>query len=398
MTVTVGTLAANLVGDVTGDVNGNVTGDVTGNLTGTASVATSVTATANNGTNETVYLTFIDGQTGSQGIESDSNLYYNPSTNTLTAQVFDGQATGATATIITGLTSESTIADDDLIMIYDSSNTGLRKMTKANFVSALGGGTMSSFTLTADSGTNQTVDDGETVDIAGGTGISTVVSATNTVTVGITAGGVGTTQLAASSVTNAKIAADAVDSAQIADGAVDNVHLAGGITFAKLDGGAYLTSAEAFSDSDTQLMTAAAINDRIQSFGYSTTTGTVTSVSGTGSVNGITLSGSVTSTGSLTLGGSLSNITVSQLAGSAVITSAESFSDDDTTLMTSAAIDDRILSYGYSTTTGTVTSITAGTGLSGGTITSTGTIAIANGGVDTLQLAAGSNHFILREM
>jgi len=56
--------------------------------------------------------------------------------------------------------------------------------------------------------------------------------------------------------------------------------------------------------------------------------------------------------------------------------------------MTAAAIDDRILSYGYSTTTGTVTSITAGTGLSGVTITSTGTIAIANGGVDTLQLAA----------
>lgn len=36
---------------------------------------------------------------------------------------------------------------------------------------------------------------------------------------------------------------------------------------------------------------------------------------------------------------------------------------------------------------GTVTSITAGTGLSGGTITGTGTVSIANGGVDTTQLA-----------
>jgi hypothetical protein len=38
--------------------------------------------------------------------------------------------------------------------------------------------------------------------------------------------------------------------------------------------------------------------------------GTVTSVSGTGSVNGITLSGTVTSSGSLTLGGSLSNVSL----------------------------------------------------------------------------------------
>jgi hypothetical protein len=40
-------------------------------------------------------------------------------------------------------------------------------------------------------------------------------------------------------------------------------------------------------------------------------TGTVTSVSGTGSVNGITLSGTVTSSGSLTLGGTLSNVSLS---------------------------------------------------------------------------------------
>jgi hypothetical protein len=42
--------------------------------------------------------------------------------------------------------------------------------------------------------------------------------------------------------------------------------------------------------------------------GYTTNTGTVTSVSGTGDVNGITLSGTVTSSGNLTLGGTLSNV------------------------------------------------------------------------------------------
>ena len=52
-------------------------------ITGTAAEATSVTATANNTTNETVYLTFVDGATGTQGIETDTNLTYNPSTNVL---------------------------------------------------------------------------------------------------------------------------------------------------------------------------------------------------------------------------------------------------------------------------------------------------------------------------
>ena len=334
-----------------------------------------------------------------------------------------------TAAAITGLTDLGGAPDatNDFIMIYDASATALKKVNRSNFVSGLGA--MSNFTI-SDGSTTQQVDDGETVTFADGTGAEFVVSATNTITVnsvdseidhdalsnfvanehinhtsvvlsagnGLTGGGdisssrqfnVGAGDGITVNVDEVEVTVDDSTielSASDGSGAVRVKD--GGITFAKLAGAGYLTSAETFSDSDTQLMTAAAINDRIESFGYSTTTGTVTSVGGTGSVNGITLTGTVTSTGNLTLGGSLSNITVSQLAGSAVVTSAESFSDDDTTLMTSAAIDDRILSYGYSTTTGTVTSITAGTGLSGGTITSTGTIAIANGGVDTLQLAA----------
>jgi hypothetical protein len=48
------------------------------------------------------------------------------------------------------------------------------------------------------------------------------------------------------------------------------------------------------------------------------TVGTVTSVSGTGSVNGITLTGTVTSSGSLTLGGTLGSIANSQLTNSSI--------------------------------------------------------------------------------
>jgi len=69
--------------------------DFVGNLTGnattatTATVATNVTAVANNSNDETVYLTFVDGATGQQGIETDTALSYNPSSNILTVVELD---------------------------------------------------------------------------------------------------------------------------------------------------------------------------------------------------------------------------------------------------------------------------------------------------------------------
>lgn len=59
--------------------------------------------------------------------------------------------------------------------------------TSFQMLSQLGtsAGSMSSFTLTGDSGSNQTISDSNTLDVAGGTGIDTVVGATDTVTVAI---------------------------------------------------------------------------------------------------------------------------------------------------------------------------------------------------------------------
>jgi len=81
----VGTLVANIEGTVTGNVTGNTSGS-SGSCTGnsaTATESTNVTVSANNSANETVYLTFVDGATGTQGIETDTGLSYNPSTNVL---------------------------------------------------------------------------------------------------------------------------------------------------------------------------------------------------------------------------------------------------------------------------------------------------------------------------
>jgi len=100
LSITAGTLVADLEGDVTGDVTGNAD---------TATEATNVTAVANNSTDETVYPTFVDGATGTQGLETDTDLMYNPSTGVLTSTGFTGAVIGnvtgnasGTAATVTG--------------------------------------------------------------------------------------------------------------------------------------------------------------------------------------------------------------------------------------------------------------------------------------------------------
>jgi hypothetical protein len=88
-----GTITANLTGNASGS-----SGSCTGNsaTATTATTATNVTTTDNTANNETVYITFVDGTSGGQGIEVDSTgLTYNPSSNTLTTSVFSGTATAA---------------------------------------------------------------------------------------------------------------------------------------------------------------------------------------------------------------------------------------------------------------------------------------------------------------
>ena len=82
--------------------------------------ATSVISSANDSTNETVFLTFVDGQTGSQGIETDSDLTYNPSTNILNANIpadnlSAGDAAINLATTTGNITIDAQASDSDII-------------------------------------------------------------------------------------------------------------------------------------------------------------------------------------------------------------------------------------------------------------------------------------------
>jgi len=140
------------VGAVTGNVTGNVSGsagsatgnaatatalatarniggtsfDGTGNIAvALATEATNVTASANNSTDETVYPVFVDGATGTQGIETDTGFSYNPSTGALTATSFTGAVTGT----VTGAASEVTVSannstDETVYPVFVDGATG----------------------------------------------------------------------------------------------------------------------------------------------------------------------------------------------------------------------------------------------------------------------------------
>ena len=101
----------NIVGDNSTNITGinqvtatTFSGALSGNATSatTATTATNVTVTANDNTDENVFLTFVDGQTGSQGIEADNNLFYNPNSNILYAGTFSGKATNIDVTANNG--------------------------------------------------------------------------------------------------------------------------------------------------------------------------------------------------------------------------------------------------------------------------------------------------------
>ena len=70
----------------------------------TATTATNLSAVAYNSTDENNYFPFIDGASGTQGIETDTGLRYNPSNNALTASLMS-----ATGIVTSG---DITVGDD----------------------------------------------------------------------------------------------------------------------------------------------------------------------------------------------------------------------------------------------------------------------------------------------
>ncbi|MEL1222312.1 MAG: hypothetical protein VW277_02345, partial [Candidatus Neomarinimicrobiota bacterium] len=89
--------------------------------------------------------------------------------------------------IISGRTVHSGTLDttNDTVLLYDASITALRQISVSALLAAAGSGNMSSFLVAADSGSAESVTDGQTLTLTGGTGIDTTVSASDTVTIDI---------------------------------------------------------------------------------------------------------------------------------------------------------------------------------------------------------------------
>ena len=69
--------------------------------------------------------------------------------------------------------------------------------------------------------------------------------------------------------------------------------------------------------------------------------------------------------------------------------SSESFADNDTSLMTSAAVADKIEAYGYTTNAGDITAVVAGSGMSGGATDGSATVTLDLNELAEVQIANG---------
>lgn len=82
--------------------------------------------------------------------------------------------------LISGRTEITSVdGSADYILLWDATDSALKRVNRANFVSGLG--TMSSFTIAADGGSSQTINDGNTVTFSGGLGIATTAQNTDTI-------------------------------------------------------------------------------------------------------------------------------------------------------------------------------------------------------------------------
>ena len=147
----------------------NETGTV---LTTASSVtATNVTVSANNSTDETIFLTFVDGATGDQGLETDTGLTYNPSTGLLTSEkllISDGGTIGsASSTSAVTIASTGIVTFVDDILIKDGGTIGNASVADVMTLASTGIVTFKDDLL---------IKDGGTIGSASSTGAITIAS------------------------------------------------------------------------------------------------------------------------------------------------------------------------------------------------------------------------------
>ena len=287
---------------------------------------------------------------------------------------------------IPNLSNEGTADNDDLIIIYDDTASGLKKQTRAAFLSGTGVGNMNSFTI-SDGSTSQTISDGNTITFSGTSNeVEVAVSATDTVTIGlpssITASLTGNASTATALQTARNIGGVSFDGTGNID--LPGVNTAGNqntsgtaaglsATLAVASGGTGATSFADKSviitqDSGTDTLAAVAMdaNGELLIGGTSgpavatlTAGDNITITPGDGSITIAATGGDVTASSTTTFtnktidadgtGNSISNIDIGNMTSAVVVTESDGIAsnDNDTTLPTSAAVKDFVDGQGF---------------------------------------------------
>ena len=119
-----------------------------------------LSAALTNGTDE-MYCVFLGRATATNAPGAGSVNTAAIAADAITeAKIADGAVENEhlNVNVITGQTAETSIATDDTILIHDTSASALRKMTRANFVSGIGGTNTPAFQAYASSSQSQTND------------------------------------------------------------------------------------------------------------------------------------------------------------------------------------------------------------------------------------------------
>lgn len=250
-------------------------------------------------------------------------------------------SSGGTANAVTEIQNDSSMGSASATKLATSASI-------KNYVDNEIAGVSTDISLAGDSGSD-TYTTGSTLTFSGGTGLDSAIT-DDTVTFNISAGGVDTTQLADASVTGAKLAAATVAANAIATDAITTAKIDdGAVTGAKLAAGTIAANAIA-----SDAITTAKLDD-----------GAVTAAKvAAGGLGANTLASGA--------------VTFAKLAAAAVVTESEGIgsNDNDTTIPTSAAVQDLVDNYltvanaGISVTDGSTSTTIDG---DGGTLTFNGT-------------------------